>query len=65
MSDTPATPTKGLRTKRFVLAAVGILLATGLCAFGKMTGAEWVLAFAAGLAGHRAEDIAKAIRGQP
>ena len=61
----PVPGKKPIATKRFILAAAGILLATALCAFGKMTGAEWVAAFAAGLAGHRAEDIVKAFRGQP
>ena len=50
-------------TKRFIFSAAGILIATALLCFGKLSGECWVYAFAVSLAGHHAEDIAKAIRG--
>lgn len=64
MNAPDAAPAKKrVLTKRFVLAAGGLLIASGLCALGKISGDIWALAFATALAGHgAAEEIVKAYR---
>lgn len=54
---------ESFRTPRFVLCFIGLLLATGLCAAGKITGDAWVYAFGVSVAGH-AEAVVSAIRGK-
>lgn len=62
----PTPAKKRLFTKRFVLAAGGLLIASGLCALGKITGDVWALAFVTSLAGHgAAADVVKAYRRPP
>lgn len=57
---------EGLRrfaTKRFIFSAAGLGLATWLCYVGKLAGQEWVYALLSIIAGHHAEDIVRAWRG--
>lgn len=62
----PVPAKKRVFTKRFTLAAGGLIAATALCACGKITGDVWVLAFMTTLAGHgAAADIVKAYRRPP
>lgn len=54
--------TRGIFGRRFVLAVVGLTVASAALWYGKLDGTNWVYALAVVLAGHNAEDIAKAIR---
>lgn len=50
-------------TKRFLFSLIGLALSTGLCYYGKLGGEQWVYALAIVLAGHHAEDLVRAYRG--
>lgn len=52
-------------TKRFIFSAVGFTTATALLCQGKMDCGCWVYALAIVIAGHHAEDIVRAWRGNP
>lgn len=54
--------TRGIFSRRFVLAVTGLAIASVAMWYGKLDGTNWVYALAVVLAGHNAEDIAKAIR---
>jgi len=56
---------KKFTTKRFVLSASGIGVATAALWAGHMNGETWVYAFAVALAGHHAEDIVRAMKAPP
>lgn len=46
-----------LLTKRFILAAVSLTIATALCLLGKLGGTEWVYALGVILVGHGTQDV--------
>lgn len=54
--------TRGIFSRRFVLAVTGLAIASVAMWFGKLDGTNWVYALAVVLAGHNAEDIVKAVR---
>lgn len=52
-------------TKRFFISMIGLGLGTWLCWETKISGEAWVYTLGICIAGHHAEDILKAWKGQP
>lgn len=60
----PAESNKARRllTKRFLLAAAALAIATGLNLIGHISGTEWVYALGVILVGHGTQDVVNTIR---
>lgn len=54
--------TRGIFSRRFVLAVASLTAGTAALWFGKLDGTNWVYLVGVVLAGHNAEDIVKALR---